>query len=167
MSQTAVASLVLTTPPPLMEHPADVIKVSSDLRGRALERSEIAALLEVARSDLTPIGFRDAALIVILRGAGLRRAEVVNLDLKDFDPSTGTLKIRKGKGRKERTVYLPSGLISVVEDWIEIRGQKIGPFVCPINKGGPRSVESPYSLGGALTFAKTGARIATHTFFTP
>jgi len=57
------------------------IKVAKGLRGRALSADEIAALLRVCFEDPTPKG--DAALIAILRGAGLRRAEVVKLELKD------------------------------------------------------------------------------------
>lgn len=83
-----------------------------------------------------PIDIRDAALSVILRGGGLRRAEVVHLDLSDFKPSTGALEIRNGKGGKDRTVYLPSGAISVVEEWLDIRGFEPGPLLCPVRKGG-------------------------------
>lgn len=99
------------------------IKVVGELRGRALNQAEIAALMEVCSSDRTPAGFRDAALLAILRGSGVRRAEVVNLDLRHFDPGTGALFVRKGKGGKERTVYLPAGAVKVVEDWLNVRGR--------------------------------------------
>lgn len=112
------------------------IKVAGELRGRALNQAEIAALMEVCQGDRTPAGFRDAALLAILRGSGVRRAEIVNLDLKHFDPSTGALFVRKGKGGKDRTVYLPAGAVKVVEDWLNIRGRAAGPLLCQVNKGG-------------------------------
>ena len=112
------------------------IKTRKELRGRALNSGEIACLMQVCKSDRTPAGFRDAALIAILRGSGLRRREVVNLDLRDFDPSTGAMKVRSGKGGKDRTVYLPDSAIPVVEDWLNIRDRAVGPLLCHVNKGG-------------------------------
>ena len=98
------------------------IKGERKLRGRALSTSEIAALMQVCMADSTLQGARDAALIAILRGAGLRRAELVNLDLKDFTASGGKLEVREGKGGSYRTVYLPSSAIAIVEDWLELSG---------------------------------------------
>jgi site-specific recombinase XerD len=65
------------------------IKSTQLLRGRALSGSEVAALMDVCLDDPTLLGVRDAAMISILM-AGLRRSEVVNLDVEDFDPKTGT-----------------------------------------------------------------------------
>lgn len=76
------------------------IKESKKLRGRALTPSEIGALMETCTSDPTPQGMRDAALIGILRGAGLRRSEVVKLEVKDFNSETGALQVRNGKGAR-------------------------------------------------------------------
>ncbi len=112
------------------------VRVKKGLQGRALSGREIAALMDACQSDRTPAGFRDAALITILRGSGLRRHEVVNLDLSDFDPSTGALQVRGGKGGKDRTAYLPDGALSMVEDWLSIRGNSPGPLLCHINKAG-------------------------------
>lgn len=112
------------------------IKTKKELRGRALSPREIAALFQVCQEDPTPTGARDAALIAILRGGGLRRAEAVNLELRDFTVTTGELKVRDGKGGKDRTVYLPSAAVTVVEDWLTMRGKKPGPLLCPIRKGG-------------------------------
>ena len=40
----------------------------------------------------------------LLYGGSLRRAEVVSLDLANYDSETGALTVR-GKGRKERALY--------------------------------------------------------------
>jgi len=111
------------------------IKVTKKLRGRVLTGAEIVALMNVCQADLTPSGARDAALIAILRGSGLRRREVVNLDLCDFNPSTGALEVRSGKGGKDRTVYLPTSAIGVVSDWLVVRSNAAGPLLCPVSKG--------------------------------
>lgn len=112
------------------------IKSSKKLRGRALSQQEITALMDVCTLDPTPQGTRDAALIAILRGAGLRRAEVVKLTLKDFNASTSAVEVRGGKGDKDRTVYLSDEAIAFVEDWLTLRGRRPGPLLCPIRKGG-------------------------------
>ncbi|MBD2770700.1 tyrosine-type recombinase/integrase [Iningainema tapete] len=106
------------------------------LRGRALSKEEISNLLEVCKKDSTKSGARDAALIAILRGAGLRRAEVVQIALLDYDPLHGAIAIQRGKGDKSRMVYLPDSAMILVKNWLEVRGDKPGPLLCPIKKGG-------------------------------
>ena len=113
----------------------DSVKGTVELRGRALSKSEVAALMKVCRNDCTFKGIRDAAMLAILLGSGLRRSEVVSLDLQDFDPGTGALKVRGGKGGKDRTVYLPSSGVRVVGDWLSDRGVRAGPLLYPISKG--------------------------------
>ena len=111
------------------------MRVSGKTRGRALTRSEITRIMEVCQSH-SPIDVRDTALIAILRGTGLRRAEVVKLDLEDFDVSSGEVRVRLGKGGKDRIVYLPRNAIAYVSHWLKLRGFMPGPLLCPINKGG-------------------------------
>lgn len=111
------------------------IKSAPALRGRALDKSEVAALMKACTDDPTPAGARDAAAIAILRG-GLRRSEVVALDVKDFDPDTGALSIRQGKGAKDRTAYLPKSAKAAVNDWLRVRGlEPGGALLCPATEG--------------------------------
>jgi site-specific recombinase XerD len=77
------------------------IKRTRLLRGRALRRSEVQALLCVCADDLTAAGARDVALIELLQ-TGLCRSEVVGLNLIDLKLHTGALTIRNGKGQKDR-----------------------------------------------------------------
>ncbi len=112
------------------------IKATSRVAGRALTTVEITSLMEVCQSDRSLQGVRDAALIAILRGTGLRRAEIVKLKKSDFDVETGAVEVRKGKGGKDRTVYLPTSAIPYVVDWLTVRGQTPGALLCPIRKGG-------------------------------
>ena len=72
-------------------------------RGRALGAGELAALLRACSVDAGPAGARDAALLALLYGGGLRRSEAVALDVADYEPETGALTIRAAKGRKDRT----------------------------------------------------------------
>lgn len=76
-------------------------------RGRALPGGELRALFGVCDAS-KPGGARNAALLAILYGGGLRRSEIVALDLADFDTTTGVFKVR-GKGNKERVSYVTNG----------------------------------------------------------
>lgn len=118
-------------------HAADVKNVRGDshLRGRVLKKSEIAALLSNCKQDQDLIGVRDAALIAILSGSGLRRSEMVALNLGDFDPEDGSMLVRKGKGGKSRTVYLPLGAVSALDAWLKVRGDAPGALISPVRRG--------------------------------
>ncbi len=114
----------------------DIQTVKSDTlpRGRALSSGELQALFR-ACADRSKAGVRDAALLAALYAGGLRRSEVVHLDLSDYDPETGALIVRGGKGRKDRVVYASNGSADALSDWISIRGRDEGPLFYPVNKG--------------------------------
>jgi integrase len=111
------------------------VRQVKELRGRALSLAEVKALLAACRADQTAAGRRDGALLAILLGSGLRRSEVVGLDLADFDPAAGSLKVRGGKGGKDRTVYLPRWGRQLVAEWLPVRGVRAGPLLYPVSKG--------------------------------
>lgn len=104
--------------------------------GRELAQGEIYALVRACKSDTTPAGVRDAAIIGVLYTTGLRRSELVSLDLADFDADTGQLKVLQGKGRKQRTVYLKNGALNALNAWLAIRGDENGALFNPVNKAG-------------------------------
>jgi site-specific recombinase XerD len=106
---------------------ADAAAAASDVKGvsgstlpagRMLSTGEQRALL-AACADGTLAGVRDAALIALLLGCGLRRAELVALDVGDVGEE-GVV-VRSGKGRKQRVVPLPSGTRHALEDWLTAR----------------------------------------------
>lgn len=106
------------------------------LRGRALEGGELQALFRVCAADRSPAGRRDAALLSILYGAGLRRSEAVALDAADYDPASGALTIRAGKGRKARVAYAGRGTSGALEAWLQARGAHPGALFCSFTKSG-------------------------------
>jgi integrase/recombinase XerD len=69
--------------------------------------SEQAVEKLLAAPDVsTPIGLRDRAILALVYGSGLRRAEVSSLDLYDVDLTEATVYVRCGKGGKPRLVPL-------------------------------------------------------------
>lgn len=72
---------------------------------RALSLEEVRAVLAVPDvSD--PLGVRDRAMLEVLYCTGIRRRELVMLDVIDVNLSMETLLVRHGKGNKERLVPL-------------------------------------------------------------
>lgn len=62
-----------------------------------LERDQIAAVLETARTDKTPAGLRDHAILQILATYGLRAGEIRNLRIEDIDWRTEAIRVRHSK----------------------------------------------------------------------
>lgn len=94
--------------------------------GRDARSGELAALLDACVGDPSPAGVRDAAIIALLYSTGMRRAKLVGLEREDYDSSSGTLKVRHGKGRKERLVYAAGGAHAALADWLVVRGDRSG-----------------------------------------
>lgn len=111
------------------------IKSTTLPAGRELQSGELGALIEACEDDKTPAGARDAAIVGLMYAAGLRRAEVITLDLADYDQDTGGLTVR-GKGNKERMAWLTGGAARALADWLAVRGDAPGALFVPVNKGG-------------------------------
>jgi site-specific recombinase XerD len=118
--------------------------------GRSLSAGEIVALMNACLADRlkdgsrNPLGVRDAAILSLLYGCGLRRAEVAALTLTDYQTQaeegggispTATLRVR-GKRNKQRLVPLVGGAAAAISDWLALRGAEEGPLFTPFRKGG-------------------------------
>ncbi|NJO94461.1 MAG: tyrosine-type recombinase/integrase [Hydrococcus sp. RM1_1_31] len=144
------------------------VKGKKKLKGRALSEDEIATLMAVCKGDSTPAGVRDAAMVAILRFTGLRRAELVTLELRDFTVKggIGILEVVGGKGDKDRTVYLPKNAVPLLNDWLKIRGKSPGALLCPIRKGGRIEIR-PLHPDAVLKILKKRANDAGVESFSP
>lgn len=112
------------------------VRGTRERRGRALSGNELSALLNTCARDRSAAGARDACLLALLAGAGLRRAEAASLDFADYDSSKRALLVR-GKGDRERVVYFAAGgAAALVADWLSVRGAAAGALLCPVSKSG-------------------------------
>jgi site-specific recombinase XerD len=136
-------------------------------KGRHLPKVEVARLFRAISKTPNPAAARDAALLALLC-IGLRRAEVAGLRVTDYDRANGRLVVR-GKGGKERAVWLTNGAKSAVEDWLEIRGEAVSEWLLlQVNKGGkivPAGI-TPQSVYAALLkrAEQAGLDVAPHDF---
>ena len=103
--------------------------------GRVLTVQAVRALFRAAADGPPATAARDAALLALLYGAGLRRAEAAAADLGDLDRDAWTLTVR-GKGRRERVAYLNNGARDALAAWLAVRGGAPGPLFAPVNKAG-------------------------------
>ena len=127
---------------------------------------ELRALFQVCQADRSPAGARDAALLAVLYGSGLRRAEVVALDLRDYEAETNALRVRSGKGRKDRLSYVTDGSARALAAWLAVRRLDTGPLLCPVTKGG-RLVLRRLTDQAVLWVLRKRAAEATVTRFSP
>ncbi|EHF5009306.1 TPA: tyrosine-type recombinase/integrase [Enterobacter hormaechei] len=103
-------------------------------RGRALQAEEIRRLFAVCDADRSSLGPRDAAMLAVILGCGLRRSEAVGLDLSDVVTQDRALRVL-GKGNKERLAYMPAGTWQRLQMWIEqVRGEYPGPLFTRIRR---------------------------------
>ncbi len=103
--------------------------------GRSLKSGEIAALIDVCQKDRSAVGARDAAIVALLYGCGLRRAELAALSLGDYDAEEGVVKIL-GKRNKQRLVPVVGGAQDALDAWVLVRGDSPGALLLPSRKGG-------------------------------
>jgi site-specific recombinase XerD len=101
--------------------------------GRALAREELHRLVE-ACDVAVAAGARDAAMVALLWGCGLRRAELVGLDLAHYLGAARELDVL-GKGNRQRRAYVAPA-VEHLERWIERRGPREGPLFLPIDRAG-------------------------------
>ncbi len=103
-------------------------------KGRALERYEIKTLFFTCENDVSTKGLRDAAILGVLVGCGLRRSEIISLDMKHIIRREQALRVM-GKGNKERLSYMPEGTWARLTRWIdEVRGDHAGPLFTRIRR---------------------------------
>jgi site-specific recombinase XerD len=92
---------------------------------------EIIAVMRAAGTNAD--GARLRALIVILRRAGLRIGEALDLAETDLDASRGAVLVRRGKGGRRREVGMDRWAWSQLEPWMSVRRQlPVGALLCVI-----------------------------------
>jgi site-specific recombinase XerD len=111
------------------------IRGTTVLRGRALKPGEAIAIQAACADDERLAAVRDAALLAVMQGAGLRRSEVIALDLVDYDAESSILHVWRGKGNKDRRVPLSNSAEPALHDWLVERGVWAGPLFCRTRKG--------------------------------
>lgn len=107
-------------------------------RGRAIEQKYKAELLRDCMMDERIQGVRDAALIALLFGSGIRRAEAASLLDENLDLDDAEFRVRV-KGGDYVVRYLAAWTLPYLKAWRDVRRANelhTGPFLSRIWKGG-------------------------------
>jgi integrase/recombinase XerD len=105
--------------------------------------SEIARMVETPNPD-RPTGLRDRAILETFYSTAVRLGECRALDLPDLEWSLGTVRIRNGKGPKDRRVPLGPALSALLSRYL--------------TESRPKLVKSP--LEPALFLTRDGDRMS-------
>lgn len=129
---------------------------------------EVARLLAVVPRH-SASGLRDLAVLEVLYSAGIRRAELVGLNLPDLRLGEALLYVM-GKGRRERVVPLGKAATQAVQRYLEesrpllARGEHQALFVSA-HHGGRASVdELSHAIKTYARLAKIKKRVNFHLF---
>lgn len=105
-----------------------------DTRGPG--RDAVERLLVEAEKKQTPKSLRDRAIIRLLYDLGLRRGEIVGLDVSDVDMPRGVIAVQ-GKGRTQRELLtLPATAKAALSDWMAARGAQPGALFISFDRAG-------------------------------
>src|SRR5579871_2643551 len=81
-----------------------------------LREKEVSALIGGAAAD-DRAGIRDRAMVETLYSSGLRISELVALNWADLDYEMSLLRVRHGKGNKQRIVPIGEPALRAIEAW--------------------------------------------------
>lgn len=92
---------------------------ASQATPRSVSSAAIDRVLHAARKQDDPNeALRDEAMLAVLAFGGLRVAELAALLVADYNPATGKLLIRHGKGGKSRSVFLIRQATTILDRYL-------------------------------------------------
>jgi integrase len=108
------------------------VSVRPRRNGRLIDEADSDRLQRAAGNGAA--GCRDAALLWVLLGAGVRRSEAVAADLEDYDRASGVLRVRSVKHGFPRAIPLEDDARAALEAWLEVRGDWPGPLLTAVDQ---------------------------------
>ncbi|MFQ5794731.1 MAG: tyrosine-type recombinase/integrase [Candidatus Bipolaricaulia bacterium] len=101
-------------------------------------------LIAMAKNPVWWTGFRNYTMLLTFLDVGLRRNELINLEVGDLSRAQRSLKVH-GKGAKDRVCFMGAKLTKTMRRWIDLRGYqpyseevfvtRTGEWLCPSRHG--------------------------------
>ncbi len=108
---------------------------------------------------------RDAAMVELLYGSGLRVGELVGLDVQPGPQAKGWIDLKEaqahvlGKGAKRRSVPVGSAALRALERWLALRATPPGPVKARSAQGQPEATVAS-AAQAALFTGRNGTRLS-------
>ena len=113
-------------------------------------QQEVVKIIESATT------YKQQIFFTFLYATGMRLSEGINITFEDIDANRLQIKVRKGKGSKDRMVQIPSCLITILREYYKREGPKTYLF-------NGQKKGTPYSARGAqwaMKIAKQKGKIS-------
>ncbi len=108
------ANLIFIDPTAAIKEPKSVKIIPKAV----LTRAEVLKLLDQPNLG-TRLGIRDRAIIEVLDSTGIRKQELSRLTIFDVDLSASELRIKQGKGQKDRVVPMGKHAVRFIREYID------------------------------------------------
>lgn len=133
----------------------DALKLDLPRSRHEQKLPQVLSVDEARRLVTWHLNLKHRALLMTAYAGGLRVGELVRLQAADIDSSRMAIRVRQGKGRKDRYTLLSQRLLTELRAyWSKYRPH---PWLFASSKPGRHLTEATVSL--IFTMAKTGARI--------
>ena len=117
---------------------------------------------EVTRMICSIDNLKHKAIVVTIYSCGLRLSELLNLKIKDIESDRNILRVRNGKGKKDRTTILSLKTITLLREYYRAYKPKDYLFEGP--HGGRYSTKSVHNIiKHSLVRAKINKSVSAHT----
>ncbi len=93
-------------------------KAETPGEGHTRKLITVEQLKALVESILQP---RDKAMVVLLAKTGIRRSELVTIDIKDVDFASMKILLKPKAKRSNRVVYIDEECASLLQDWLIVR----------------------------------------------
>lgn len=105
-----------------------------------LNTDEIIRMVNEISQD-TPKGLRDRAIVELLFSSGLRVSELVNLNRDHINIARREFMVR-GKGNKDRPVFISSDAASHIENYLNTRQDSLKPLFISYRDNNPQHLDT-------------------------
>lgn len=130
--------------------------------------ADMSKMLHACLHDGTPKGIRDAAILAVGLGCGLRRSEIAELHTDNLDFTNSLVRVI-GKGNRERYIGLNHCVQEYLQQWLRLRGKGGSPYCfAPLDRGEhiittrPLNDETIYLVVQKRSLSALGRHVCTH-----
>lgn len=103
--------------------PAFRTRYLQNLNSNDGEERQLISVSEMAGLVMSIMKTRDKALVLVLAKTGIRRNELIQLDINDVNWEEQSIKLKPTAKRSNRTVFFDGECAQILKKWIEIRNK--------------------------------------------